>query len=50
MDGDLEAEMEEEEIMLKAKKSAKKTSNSNCSSPAKVGKQKYKKNYGITKE
>jgi hypothetical protein len=44
MDGDLEAEMEEEEINLKAKKSTKRTSST--SSPAKVEKRKYKKNYG----
>lgn len=45
MDGDLEAEMEEEGIRIKAKKSTKKTS-SNTSSPNKIEKRKYKKNYG----
>ena len=44
MDEDLEAEMENEEIRLKAKKSPKK--NSAASSPDKVEKRKYKKNYG----
>jgi len=39
--------MDEEEIRLKAKKSAKKNTSSSVSSPAKVEKRKYKKNYGI---